>query len=52
VWAPVSWDEVEAAAARGEPSSVIFAPSEVLARAERSGDLFAPVTSLAQPLPC
>ncbi|MDQ3993403.1 MAG: non-homologous end-joining DNA ligase [Actinomycetota bacterium] len=52
VSAPVSWNEVEAAAARGEPSSVTFAPSEVLARVERSGDLFAPVTSLVQPLPC
>jgi bifunctional non-homologous end joining protein LigD len=50
VSAPVSWDEVEAAAARAEPSALAFEPSDVLARVERSGDLFAPVASLIQPL--
>jgi len=45
---PVTWDEVEAAAA-GEP--LRFEASEVLARVEVHGDLFAPVLTLEQELP-
>jgi DNA primase len=38
---PVSWEEVA-----GEPEALVFAPSEVLARLARVGDLLA---SLAGP---
>lgn len=40
---PVSWDEVEACAASGDPDGLRFTAPEVLDRVERLGDLFAPV---------
>jgi bifunctional non-homologous end joining protein LigD len=46
---PVTWKEVEAAAAKRRPLS--FDSGEVLRRVEKSGDLFAPVLSLKQKLP-
>ncbi len=45
---PVTWEEVEAAA-EGEPLS--FEASDVLARLDELGDLFAPTTDLVQELP-
>lgn len=45
---PVTWDEIESAAAGGELS---FEAPEVLARVDRLGDLFAPALSLRQELP-
>jgi len=45
---PVTWDEVDAAAG-GAPLS--FETADVLARVERSGDLFAPTLVLEQELP-
>lgn len=45
---PITWDEVAAAAA-GHP--LVFEGDAVLARVERSGDLFAPVLTLHQTLP-
>ncbi|HYO08239.1 MAG TPA: non-homologous end-joining DNA ligase [Tepidisphaeraceae bacterium] len=48
---PVTWAEVEAAAARGDAAGLIFSPADVLARIERHGDPFAPVLKLKQKLP-
>jgi bifunctional non-homologous end joining protein LigD len=48
---PVSWDEVERAAERDDPDSLVFEAGEVLERIERDGDLFAPVLELKQRLP-
>jgi bifunctional non-homologous end joining protein LigD len=48
---PVTWDEVEAAAASGDGSGLAFEADAVLNRVERHGDLFAPVLELEQELP-
>jgi bifunctional non-homologous end joining protein LigD len=50
VSAPVTWDEVGAAAGAG-PESLVFEPAEALDRIERLGDLFEPVLRGAQRLP-
>jgi bifunctional non-homologous end joining protein LigD len=43
---PLRWEEVEAAAADGDPASLVFTSDAVLARVASDGDLFAPVASL------
>jgi bifunctional non-homologous end joining protein LigD len=48
---PVTWDEVERVAERGDSNPLAFEASEVLDRIERMGDLFAPVLELEQELP-
>jgi bifunctional non-homologous end joining protein LigD len=48
---PVTWDEVEAAAAAGDPAALRFTADQVVDRVERNGDLFAPVAELEQRLP-
>jgi bifunctional non-homologous end joining protein LigD len=48
---PVTWDEVEAVAGSGDGSKLVFEASDVLARIEEHGDLFAPVLELEQELP-
>jgi bifunctional non-homologous end joining protein LigD len=48
---PVTWDEVERAASKGNSASLVFEAGEVLERIERHGDLFAPVLELQQELP-
>ena len=48
---PITWDEVEQAAANDDPDSLVFEASEVLERIEEHGDLFAPVLELQQQLP-
>ena len=48
---PVEWAEVEQAADSGESGRLTFLHSDVLARIERDGDLFAPVLELEQELP-
>jgi bifunctional non-homologous end joining protein LigD len=48
---PVTWEEVEAVAASGDGSSLVFEAGDVLARIEKHGDLFAPVLELKQQLP-
>ncbi len=48
VSAPVTWDEVEAAA---DGAELRFEASEVLGRVEEQGDLFAPTLTLQQTLP-
>jgi bifunctional non-homologous end joining protein LigD len=45
---PVTWDEVDAAAAGG---GLTFEAADVLARVEADGDLFAPALTLEQELP-
>jgi bifunctional non-homologous end joining protein LigD len=40
---PVTWDEVDACAASGDPADLRFLAPDVLARVERLGDLFAPL---------
>ena len=48
---PVTWDEVEHAAAARRAEDLTFLAPDVLERVERLGDLFAPVLDLAQTLP-
>jgi bifunctional non-homologous end joining protein LigD len=46
---PVTWAEVEAAAAGRDP--LVFEAADVIARVEEDGDLFAPLLTKRQPLP-
>jgi bifunctional non-homologous end joining protein LigD len=48
---PVSWDEVEKCANKGDKDLLVFEASDVLKRFEKHGDLFAPVLELKQTLP-
>jgi bifunctional non-homologous end joining protein LigD len=48
---PLSWEEIEEAAGQRDASLLSFEASEVLARVERHGDLFAPMNTLEQSLP-
>ncbi|GLW62304.1 hypothetical protein Arub01_05480 [Actinomadura rubrobrunea] len=48
VSAPVTWDELEDARA---PDDLAFTPDEVLKRADKHGDLLAPLLERRQPLP-
>ena len=48
---PLHWDEVEKAAADGDPDLLRFEASEVLERVDEHGDLFEPVLMLEQELP-
>jgi bifunctional non-homologous end joining protein LigD len=48
---PVSWEEVERAAAEGRPELLTFHADDVLDRVERHGDVFADVLDAEQALP-
>ncbi len=48
---PVSWEEVRACAASGDPEQLAFTAEEVLRRVAEHGDRFAPVLSIVQRLP-
>jgi bifunctional non-homologous end joining protein LigD len=48
---PVTWEEVQTTAERGDPDLLVFTAEDVLRRVEEQGDLFAPVVSLKQRLP-
>lgn len=48
---PVMWDEVENCLKKKKADLLKFRSDQVLARVERSGDLFAPVEKLKQSLP-
>jgi bifunctional non-homologous end joining protein LigD len=48
---PLEWSEVEAAAQSGDSEPIRFEASDVLARIDERGDLFAPVLELEQELP-
>jgi bifunctional non-homologous end joining protein LigD len=48
---PISWDEVEMAAARDSPWSLVFVPDDVPARLERHGDLWRDCLTMKQSLP-
>jgi bifunctional non-homologous end joining protein LigD len=48
---PLRWEEVEAVLASEDPEDLVFTTDAVLDRVAEHGDLFAPVTSLVQPLP-
>ncbi len=48
---PLAWEEVESAAAAQAHDGLVFAPSDVLERVDRLGDLFAPVLERVQRLP-
>jgi bifunctional non-homologous end joining protein LigD len=48
---PVTWDEVRACAAAGDPELLAFTSDEVLRRVAADGDLFAPVLTTVQRLP-
>lgn len=48
---PVTWDEVEAVVASGDPAELVFEAPDVLARVASQGDLFAPLNQLEQSLP-
>ncbi|MFI5005004.1 MAG: DNA ligase D [Solirubrobacterales bacterium] len=47
---PLTWEEVQRGACRGEPQ-LSLEPPALLERVERHGDLFAPLLGLAQALP-
>lgn len=48
---PVEWDEVEDALKSKDADRLVFEAKDVLARIEKSGDLFKPVQELKQKLP-
>ncbi len=48
---PVKWTEVENCLKKGDPSLLVFDSDEVLARAQKFGDLFEPVLKLKQKMP-
>ena len=48
---PVKWTEVENCLKKGDPSLLVFDSDEVLARAQKHGDLFDPVLKLKQKMP-
>jgi bifunctional non-homologous end joining protein LigD len=48
---PVTWDEVERALKKKDPSLLVFEAQQVLQRVEKMGDLFAPLLKLKQKLP-
>jgi bifunctional non-homologous end joining protein LigD len=48
---PVKWEEVESCLSKGDPSLLVFEAGEVLERAKKYGDLFAPVLKLKQKMP-
>ena len=48
---PVTWEEVEATAAAGDPGALAFTLNDVLQRVEAHGDLFGEVATLQQRLP-
>jgi bifunctional non-homologous end joining protein LigD len=48
---PLRWEEVEAVLESQDPDDLVFTTDAVLDRVAEHGDLFAPVTSLVQPLP-
>ncbi|HET7722166.1 MAG TPA: non-homologous end-joining DNA ligase [Acidimicrobiales bacterium] len=48
---PVTWAEVEAVVAGGNPDDLVFEAPDVLARVEAHGDLFGPLCELEQKLP-
>ncbi|MDQ4094883.1 MAG: non-homologous end-joining DNA ligase [Actinomycetota bacterium] len=48
---PVTWDEIERAAASGRAADLTFEADEVLKRVEEHGDLFLPSLKLRQRLP-
>lgn len=51
VAAPLAWDEVEAAAARGSDDALLLLPDEVLARVDRGDDPWQDGERRPQPLP-
>jgi len=48
---PVTWEEVERALKKKDPSLLVFEAKQTVARVEKMGDLFAPVLELKQSLP-
>jgi bifunctional non-homologous end joining protein LigD len=48
---PVTWEEVEQALKKKDAERLVFEAKDVLARAEKMGDLFEPVQKLKQKLP-
>ena len=48
---PVTWEELEKAVRKGDPSGLFFDPDASIKRLEKSGDLFVPMLKLKQKLP-
>ena len=48
---PVTWAEVEACAASGDPDAIVFTAADVVRRVADQGDLFGDVLALTQALP-
>ena len=48
---PVTWAEVEACAASGDPDALVFTAADVVRRVADQGDLFGDVLALTQALP-
>ncbi len=51
VAAPITWAELNRALKRGDPDALFFEPDEVLARADKQGDLFGPLLNCRQRCP-
>jgi bifunctional non-homologous end joining protein LigD len=47
---PVTWEELEAAVAAGDPAALVFELDDVVRRLDRHGDLFGDVLRLEQRL--
>jgi bifunctional non-homologous end joining protein LigD len=48
---PLTWKSVSLALKKNQPTGLSLSPDEIIRRAEREGDLFAPVLSVRQKLP-
>ena len=48
---PVTWEEVERTLQRKDANLLVFEAKQTVARVEKMGDLFAPLTELKQRLP-
>jgi len=48
---PVTWEEVERSLKKKDPNLLVFEAKQVVARVEKMGDLFAPLSDLKQRLP-
>ena len=48
---PVTWEEVERTAKKGDPDLLVFESSQTIKRADEMGDLYEPVLKLKQKLP-
>jgi bifunctional non-homologous end joining protein LigD len=48
---PITWEEVDAVRKKKKPEMMVFTSDDAIERAEKHGDLFAPILKLKQKLP-